>query len=473
VTARAELPAWTLKAGIAALALVTGLLAGIDPKLGVIAALGLAYVLLVMSDLAVGLTLFTLVSFLEVLPSGGAPASFGKIAGLLLAISWLATVTSQAHEEEKPFEGHQIVSYLLVLLIGWAALSALWAEDAGATATAIYRLALNFALFPIVFTAVRSNRHITWVLAAFMFGASISAIYGIVSPAPPDNPGDIARLGGAGVDPNELAALLVAAVAFAAAFAAGTRPTPALRAIALLALLFCLVGTFLTFSRGGLVSLSVALVAAVVFGGRWRRKALVLLVVIAGGALLYFSVIATPSERQRVTHFKGGTGRQDVWAVGWRMVKAHPVGGIGAGNFPISSVHYLLEPGAISRSDFIVDHPKVAHNSYLQVLAELGVPGLAMYVGLILFSLACTLAAAKQYMRAGDERMELATRAVLVALLGILAADFFISGIYSKQLWLLLALGPALLAVARSETAPELEEDPPAQPAGEPALAPV
>jgi hypothetical protein len=76
-------------------------------------------------------------------------------------------------------------------------------------------------------------------------------------------------------------------------------------------------------------------------------------------------------------------------------------------------------------------------------------------------------------MRAGDERMELATRAVLVALLGILAADFFISGIYSKQLWLLLALGPALLAVARSETASELEEDAPAQPAGEPALAPV
>jgi F0F1-type ATP synthase assembly protein I len=37
-----------------------------------------------------------------------------------------------------------------------------------------------------------------------------------------------------------------------------------------------------------------------------------------------------------------------------------------------------------------------------------------------------------------------------VALIGILTADFFISEQFSKQLWLLLGLGPALLGVARS-----------------------
>ena len=38
---------------------------------------------------------------------------------------------------------------------------------------------------------------------------------------------------------------------------------------------------------------------------------------------------------------------------------------------------------------------------------------------------------------------------MMIALVGILAADFFITEQYGKQLWLLLGLGPALLGVAR------------------------
>ncbi len=61
----------------------------------------------------------------------------------------------------------------------------------------------------------------------------------------------------------------------------------------------------------------------------------------------------------------------------WRSVEANPAEGLGAGNFAVSSKHYLLEPGALARSDEIIDEPKVAHNSYLGVLAELGMVGSA------------------------------------------------------------------------------------------------
>ena len=50
--------------------------------------------------------------------------------------------------------------------------------------------------------------------------------------------------------------------------------------------------------------------------------------------------------------------------------------------------------------------------------------------------------------------MELFARGMIVALVGILAADFFISEQFGKQLWLLLGLGPALYGVAR-RTYPE------------------
>ena len=142
------------------------------------------------------------------------------------------------------------------------------------------------------------------------------------------------------------------------------------------------------------------------------------------------------------------------------MVQAHPGTGVGVGNYQTSAVHYLLQPGVILRPEFIVDTPKVAHNTYLQVLAELGVPGIAMFLAIIGFSLLCILRAARIFERLGDPPMELLSRALLVALCGVLAADFFISEEFSKQLWLLLGLGPALLGIATTAKRRVSPQDP-------------
>src|SRR5918997_6946446 len=79
--------------GLAAVGL--GVLAGVDPRFGIAAAIGLAFVVLVMGDLTFGLCAFAVVAFLDLLPQlGGSLLSFSKIVGLLLFISWLAKVTS-------------------------------------------------------------------------------------------------------------------------------------------------------------------------------------------------------------------------------------------------------------------------------------------------------------------------------------------------------------------------------------------
>ena len=148
---------------------------------------------------------------------------------------------------------------------------------------------------------------------------------------------------------------------------------------------------------------------------------------------------------------EGGTGRVDIWTVGWRMVEAHPVEGVGAGNFTTASIHYLLEPGAILRADFIVDQPKVAHNTYLQVLAELGLVGFLLFMTILLFSLVCAFKAHKVAAEAGDRELDIVARATVVALLALYTAYFFVSRDYGKQLWLLLALCPVMLEIARKE----------------------
>jgi putative inorganic carbon (hco3(-)) transporter len=171
--------------------------------------------------------------------------------------------------------------------------------------------------------------------------------------------------------------------------------------------------------------------------------------VVALGAIVYFSAFASPQAREHVTSVGGGAGRADLWTIAWRMTEDKPGTGVGAGNFQRVSPQYLLEPGSITRDDFVLDEPKQTHNIYLQVLAELGVPGLLLFGSLIGFSLYCAAGAARSFRALGDSRLETLSWAFLLAAVGVLAADFFQSEQFSKQLWLLLALGPALLALAR------------------------
>lgn len=451
MAARAQLPTRALQAALVATGLVVGVLAGVEPKLAVAATLALVLVTVVMADLAVGVAAFAAISFLDVLPLGGAFVSFTKVAGLLVAVSWLAVLATRRDATNEFFSAHPGLSYVFVIFLGWVAMSGVWAEDPSVTMKSFYRFGLNIMLFPIVFTAVRTRRHAEWVLAAFLAGAVTSAVYGIVAPAPASTFGGVERIGGAGVDPNQEAAILVAALTIAAAFIAGSRRSSRWRLAAIPVIPLCLAGVLLSFSRGGLIALTIALVAAVFVGGRWRLLAAVLVVVVALSSVAFFAYVATPVERARVTETGGGSGRSSIWAVGWRMVEAHPLNGVGAYNFPISSVHYLLKPGAIKRSDFIIDKPKVAHNMYLDVLAELGIVGAVLFLTLIGASLRYTVRAARRFQQAGDRSGELLSRAVVVAVLALLAAFFFLSEQYNKQLWILLALGPALAAVAERE----------------------
>jgi O-antigen ligase len=116
-------------------------------------------------------------------------------------------------------------------------------------------------------------------------------------------------------------------------------------------------------------------------------------------------------------------------------------------------VHFLLQPGAIARADFIVDTPKAAHNTYLGIMAELGVVGLVLFLIILGFALTTTVKAMRAFARQNDTKMEIISRALFVALIGLLAAAFFGSREFSKQLWMLMALGPALLAMAENQLA--------------------
>jgi O-antigen ligase len=439
-----------LQASVLAGAATLGLLAAVQPLLAVGAAAAIVFVFVVFNDLVAGVAVLGLLSFLEVLPQSGG-LSLAKGAGLILALAWIARVSLSERGERGFIADHAYLAWLLVAFFGWSVLTLLWAEQTDLGLTALSRYAPNLLLLPIAYTAVRERRDLKLVLAAILLGAVIAAVFGILQP--PSSAVENTRATGTIGDPNELAAALVVGLALGAGFAVARGCSSVLRLGGLLAVPLCAAGIFLSASRGGLIALGAMLLAGTVVAGRWRVAVTALLMVIATGGFLYFTQVAPLPARERLLTANGGSGRSDLWKVGLRVVHAHPVGGVGVGNSEHAAANYVLRPGVIHYSSLIFStKPFPVHNTYLQVTAEMGVVGLLLFLTLIVACLGCALRAARLAAQRRDVTMEALARAVFLALIGTAAADFFISVQFSKLLWLLLGLCPAMLAIVRRRT---------------------
>lgn len=436
-------------AALLALALGVGVVAGHSPGLGVALAGALVFAMIVMWDLALGVCLFLLVTFLDVV-SRNQNLSLTKGAGAVLAFSWLATIaTRRGTRRNLTAQAPRLAAALLAFVV-WSSISAFWAESPGAAFKSTFRFALDVMLIPIVFTAVRERKHVVWIFGVFVVGALLSVVWGLThgKVAGGAAAAQVGRLSGANVEANVLATLLVVCTVFSSALVLVLRRAPIARVLAFAGAVAAMAAFFGTFSRGGMLALAVTILAGCVYAGKSRPAfvALVLGVVLVGS---FFLQDTTSTAVKRLTS-TSTSGRADIWKVGLRMVRANPILGVGSGNYTVAEPHYLLiSPGAIQRGEFIIDTPYPAHNVYLHVLAEMGVIGLGLLLGVIVLAIRSAVRAVAVFKRRGERTMEILGRALVVAIAGILAADFFVSDQYSKQLWLLLALGPALLALAR------------------------
>ena len=166
----------------------------------------------------------------------------------------------------------------------------------------------------------------------------------------------------------------------------------AARALAGLALAAMTLALVLTKSRGGLLAVFVALLVLCVL--RWRRGWLAILIAAAaGGAVVWRVGAASLLGVLSATQSLGGLdGRLEVWSRALYMLQDFPLTGIGQGTFKqVANAMYpffLAGPGA--------DIPH-AHNLFLQVGVDLGLPGLIAW--LAVFGLAC-VAAWQVYRRA-------------------------------------------------------------------------
>jgi O-antigen ligase len=437
-------------AGAAASLLLAGL-ATYQPLYVVLLLAGAGYVLVLAKDPAVGLALFTLLTFFGELGHGASPA---KAAGALIVLVWLLRVVRR--DGGAPFLAwtRPHVFYAGVGIVAWAGASVLWAFDSGVAESTAIRLALNLMLFIVVPSFVTNRRDLFVVLYAYVFGAALTAAYGVASGNA--NSDATGRLAGGIGDPNELAALLVPAIILAFLLFGLHR-----RLFTRVALLFAIAVAVFAMgaaqSRGGLVAMAAAVLAATIWGGRHRGKIVAGVVVALAAAAAAISVGSVALGRFS-SFGGGGTGRVDIWSVALRVFRAHPIGGVGIGNFTVVEPSYAAGNLNLPRVDLIVNSQKVTHNTYLNVLADLGLVGFCLFALLIILVLGALLLRVRD-VRVGrsDPQLAAIARGLLVSLTGLLVAYAFISAQYEKQLWLL--LGVALAAASLPARGLPVESD--------------
>ncbi|MDN4162847.1 O-antigen ligase family protein [Nocardioides abyssi] len=240
------------------------------------------------------------------------------------------------------------------------------------------------------------------------------------------------RVGGPIGDPNDMAFFLLAAVPLGVALRAGAR-RPWIHDVAVVLTLAALLGTL---SRGALLGLAAAVVVGLLIRlVTW--KAVVGLVVVGATTVavavsVFPSLVETSIEQKGNIADRNVSERLDLWESAGRMTLDAPVLGHGPGAFSIEHRDYL------DRLPDAVDHDlDVAHNTYLETSAELGLLGLAAWFAL----LGAGYLAARSGWVARRDRL---AGAVGVALVGTAVAAVFVTEQYFLPLWLLCALGAGL-----------------------------
>ncbi|MHB1571717.1 MAG: O-antigen ligase family protein, partial [Solirubrobacteraceae bacterium] len=412
--------------------------------------LAACYVPVAILNLPLAIVLWLPLAFIERLPLHGAPTA----TGLLLLLSWLGALANVRSTQRALLRTHRVVLVLLLATLTWVTVSLAWAHDEHLAWQSLLTWYAAGVMVLLVITTLSSERLLRMAIWATLIGAALSVVSGLFfHVAPPTSGGvgapTVARFTGSWGDPNLLAAGLVGGMALAAALVLSRRRG----AVPILVLVLPIVlGFAASGSRGGMVGAAVALIAGIALSRGHRRQMFAGLAVAAVIAAGWFA--ANPTLFSRVTSVSdSGTGRITLWTAAARMWEAHPITGVGIGNFPVESRYYVQRPGVLTFVDFTTSVPKVVHNTFLEMLAETGVIGLALYLATVLACLRSTWRAVRLFDRCGRHDLALLARGVLVAALGMLAAVFFLSAETDKRLWLFLALGPVLQTVALRQTA--------------------
>ncbi|MGE8168022.1 O-antigen ligase family protein [Pseudomonas putida] len=273
------------------------------------------------------------------------------------------------------------------------------------------------------------------------------------------------------LDPNAFALLVTIALPLALWLAIKTRPL-ALRLLWIACCLLLLAGMTKTESRSGLV---VLLISAGIVLYNYREQLTHIRPRHLGFAMLGLAIVlplgaavmpAGYIERiQTLVQLKAGVNahkdeslgrRSSYLVVGKEMLSHSPVLGTGPGTFPL---HYAQTGFSKAFAGFrakTTDLYRRAHNTYLEVFTEQGIPAGLLFVGMIVLAVRNFWHARTTLRASGDrDNADLMTH-LTMSMLAIGLFLMFLSVPAHKYLWLMLALSSVVVRQAQEPRGKEV-----------------
>jgi len=340
-----------------------------------------------------------LVAPIWTVPLPGASANVAKLililAGLIVAfgVAVIGALARRAVDVRFPR-----VFLVALPLVAATLISLVRAQNVSFALASLLMILLYLGFGLLVANLARTEGNAQRILGAFVAGASLAALVAILQVlglftdaalSPVD------RVTATFGNRNFLGSVL-GLLAFPAVGLFLSLRHPALRAATWLAVVLCFFGPFLVQQTGVAIAFLVGLLFLLIAGAvfrirlpreRFRAVAVVALAVAVGvgaGLSLWFSAPNEPVEDTPGSFVEdlwaanyGGIRSLD-WLTAWTMFEQNPWTGVGLGNYKVAFLEaktQLLSSPSGARFDRPVWRAEQAHSDYLQLLAEMGVPG--------------------------------------------------------------------------------------------------
>jgi len=325
--------------------------------------------------------IFTVASLpiIELLPAIPVFSSIMPIVGGLTLVALLLTVRKRGWKTQSKFGWIHIFGLLFILWMFLSNPTAAWSgRDRNWVFTFVQLWVLMFLAGELLDTPEKQQL-LMWVFALIsVFSAFFAIQQGYIGETHEAS----IRATGFVDNANAAARYFTVAMVFLSYLRAEiTDPFP--RFLTLVGIIITYLGVFFTASRSGMVLIFAAQALLILFQTEIRKRARLTLIFSIGLVGLFFlaSNVINILETILPTVIEGSDTmglRYDLWTAAWRMFKEKPITGVGIG------VYRWIVPQYSQDLFYIRNRNIWVHNTYIQILAETGIVGFVLFMGMFI-----------------------------------------------------------------------------------------
>ncbi len=364
--------------------------------------------------------------------------SLPRAIGYLLFLAWALYIFREKRADLLRVDR---ISLNFLLFLAWGLITVLWSPTPG------WSLRIGFTLFQlwgfyfIAMSLIDDKKKLNWVIYSVLISYTFVAVNSVIMSIQ-----HLRAVGVQGADENEFAALMILPIYLSLNLAIYyKRFWP--RVLFGGMMLALMLGATSTVSRGFLVAIMISFIYRIFLDVDKKRALAAVLLIIGLTGLYFIPRYAQRAEEEPAIYVNDVPyGRMAIWIVGMEIIKEHPFFGTGMGTF--RNV-YDDEYQKNRQITGFVGYERAAHNDFITIMAEYGLVGLLIWLGMVVYILRESYRLNFFFMRVGDEYMYMIANAVACSLVALLLCQAFLGLYLSKFFWLAIALVPVLKTIAR------------------------